>query len=274
LNFIADYLIKHCWFFESAPIHCGNIKNKKELFRWVSMVEGKAVVLAGGKGVRLRPYTDDRPKVMIDVNGKPLLHYLLKNMKEAGIDEANIIVGYMKEVIEDYFGENFQGMHLNYFVQEKQLGTAHAVSLVQGYVTKNFLVLNGDVVVEKELISGLMKVDEFDPYDAMLVAREVNDPWRYGCLKVEGDELKGIVEKPSMGSQPSNLINAGIYRFNQKIFPAILMTELSARNEFELVDSIMNMIGYDGRVGIRKYAGKVIDVGDEGDLERAKQVLK
>ncbi|SRR3989344_4754479 len=238
------------------------------------MVEGEAVVLAGGKGVRLRPYTDDRPKVMIDVNGKPLLYYLLMNMKAAGIGEVNIIVGYMKEAIEEYFGENFQGMRLNYFVQEKQLGTAHAVSLVQGYVTKNFLVLNGDVVIDKEIISGLLKVDEFDPYDAMLVAREVKDPWRYGCLKVEGEELRGIVEKPAPGSQPSNLINAGIYRFNQKIFPAILMTELSQRNEFEIVDSIMNIIGYGGKVGVRKYSGIVVDVGDEGDLERAKQALK
>ena len=238
------------------------------------MVEGKAVVLAAGKGVRLRPFTDDRPKVMVDVNGKPLLYYLLKNMKAAGIDEANIIVGYMKEAIEDYFGENFQGMRLNYFVQEKQLGTAHAISLVQGYVSKNFLALNGDVVVESSLISGLMKMDEFDPYDGVVVAREVADPWRYGCLKLEGDELKGIVEKSAMGSQPSNLINAGIYRFNQKIFPAILMTELSVRNEFEIVDSIMNVLRYGGRVGVRKYSGSVVDVGNEVDLENAKQVLK
>ncbi len=238
------------------------------------MVEGKAVVMAAGKGVRLRPYTDDRPKVMIDVNGKPLIYYLLRNMKAAGIDEANLIVGYMKEVIEDYFGESFQGMRLNYFVQEKQLGTAHAISLVQGYVAKNFLVLNGDVVVESSLISGMMKMDEFDPYDGIIVAREVVDPWRYGCLKVENDELKGIVEKPPMGSQPSNLINAGIYRFNQKIFPAILMTDPSVRNEFEIVDSIMNMVKYGGRVGVRKYEGSVVDVGNEDDLEKAKQALK
>ena len=238
------------------------------------MVEGKAVVLAAGKGVRLRPYTDDRPKVMIDVNGKPLLYYLLRNMKAAGIDEANLIVGYMKENIEDYFGENFQGMRLNYFVQERQLGTAHAVSLVQGYVTKNFIVLNGDVVVDKNLISALTKMDEFDPFDALIVSREVPDPWRYGCLKVEKDELKGIVEKPSMGSQPSNLINAGIYRFNQKIFPSILMTDMSVRNEFEIVESIMNMIRYGGRVGVKRYDGNVVDVGNEDDLEKAKQVLK
>src|SRR3989344_8279807 len=238
------------------------------------MVEGKAVVLAAGKGVRLRPYTDDRPKVMIDVNGKPLLYYLLRNMKAAGMDEANLIVGYRKEAIEEYFGENFNGMRLNYFVQERQLGTAHAISLVQGYVTKNFIVLSGDVIVESGLIESLSKTDEFDQYDAIVVAREVNDPWRYGCLKVEGEELRGIVEKPAPGSQPSNLINAGIYRFNQKIFPAILMTELSQRNEFEIVDSIMNIIGYGGKVGVRKYSGIVVDVGDEGDLERAKQALK
>jgi len=232
-----------------------------------------AVVLAGGAGVRLRPLTDDVPKTMIQIGTKPFLQRILENLKKAGITEVLLIVGYKREVIEDFFKEDFNGMKLTYFVQQKALGTAHAVSLVEGFVKENFLVLNGDVLVESDIFLELSQVDEFDPFDTLIVAREVRDPWRYGCLLIEENQVKDIIEKPAPGQEPSKLVNAGVYRFNTDIFEAIKKTDLSPRQEFELIDSIKILINEGKKVGFRKCLGLCFDIGNKEDLRRAQEFL-
>src|SRR3989338_1446653 len=232
----------------------------------------KAVVLAAGKGVRLRPVTEGIPKVMVKVAGRPLLERILENLLKAGVKETHLVVGYRKEVVEEHFGSDFNGMKLNYFVKGRQLGTAHAVSLVEGYTEERFLMLNGDVLVDAELLKKLALMDEFDPFDVMIVARRVQDPWRYGVLKVQGNKVVDIVEKPAPGKEPSNLINAGIYRFTDKIFESIKKTKLSERNEFEIVDSIKIAMKSGANVGFLLHEGLCIDVGDEDDLRKANEM--
>ncbi len=233
----------------------------------------KAVVLAGGQGVRLRPLTDDVPKTMIQIGSKPFLQRILENLQKAGITEVLLIVGYKREAIEDFFKEEFNGMKLTYFVQQKSLGTAHAVSLVEGFVNENFLVLNADVLVEGGIFLELLQVDEFDPFDALIVSREVRDPWRYGCLLVEGKQVRDIIEKPSPGQEPSKLVNAGVYRFNTHIFEAIKKTELSSRQEFELIDSIKILIKEGKKIGFRKCTGLCLDIGNKDGLHKAQEFL-
>lgn len=233
----------------------------------------KAVVLAGGQGIRLRPITDEAPKAMIQVGSKPFLQRILENLQKAGISEVLMVVGYKREVIEDFFKEDFKGMKITYFVQQKALGTAHAVSLVESYVKENFLVLNGDVLVESNIFSDLSVVDEFDLFDSIIVAREVRDPWRYGCLLIEGDKVKNIIEKPSPGQEPSKLVNAGVYRFSPNIFQAIKKTDLSKREEFELVDSIKILINSGKKIGFKKYTGLCLDIGNKEDLRKAQEFL-
>jgi len=235
----------------------------------------KAVVLAAGKGVRLRPLTDKIPKVMVEVKGKPLLGHVLARLVDAGIEGFEIIVGYKKEAIMEYFGNVFAGLPINYIAQEEQLGTAHAVALAEGRVQGNFIVVNGDVLVEGALFKKLME-GEGDPlaegeFDAIVVGRQVDDPWRYGVLVYEGDVLKDIIEKPEYGKQPGNIINAGIYRFNEKIFPAIRETKESERAEFEIVDSIKILMHSGGKAGVLLYEGACIDIGDAEDLKSANE---
>lgn len=234
----------------------------------------KAVVLAAGKGVRLRPITEKIPKVMVKLKGKPLLERILNKLTNTGIEEIVLIVGYKREVIEKYFGDEFNGIPLKYFVQEPQLGTANAILLVENYIKGNFLVLNGDVLVESGLLKELAVVDEFDPYDAIIVGRKVSDPWRYGVLVLEGNDVGGIVEKPAPGEEPSNIINAGIYRFDEKIFPAIKSTQLSQRTEYEIVDSIKLLIEAKAKVGLMLYEGLCFDIGDKEDLRKAEEIVK
>lgn len=234
----------------------------------------QAVILAAGQGLRLRPLTFDTPKVMLKIGSKPILQRIMENLKQAGITDVLMVVGYKKDDIEGFFGEKYLGIKITYFLQKKQLGTAHAISLVEGFAKGNFLAINADVLIDASALSGLAQVDEFDPFDAVIVAREAEDPWRYGCLLVDGSEVKDIVEKPSPGQEPSNLVNAGIYRFNEKIFEAIKKTELSKRNEFEIVNSIKIMMKAGSRVTYRKFYGTIIDIGDAADLKRAQQIVK
>ena len=89
----------------------------------------KAVVLAAGEGKRLRPFTETMPKVMLPVGNKPILEHVFDSLKKAGINEIIVVVGYKKEVIMEYF-KDYNDIKLTYVTQEKQLGTAHALSLI------------------------------------------------------------------------------------------------------------------------------------------------
>ncbi len=118
----------------------------------------QAVILAAGEGQRLRPFTVTRPKVMLPVVGKPILEHLLNEIKAAGISEFIFIVGYCDKQVRSYFGGGEKwGVKIDYSEQRKQLGTADAIRMVSGVVKGNFLVINGDVVVERTDIKKLMK---------------------------------------------------------------------------------------------------------------------
>lgn len=234
----------------------------------------QAVVLAAGKGIRLRPLTEKMPKAMVELNGKPMIERVLGNLSKAGFLEAHIIVGYMKEAIEKKIGEKFAGMTINYFVQEKQLGTAHALSLVEEFVDEKFLAINGDVLVEPELLKELIEAGKKGPDDAVIVCRDVEDPWDFGCLKLEKNKVVDIVEKPPPGQEPSKTVNIGVYVFDKKIFEAIREIDLSERNEFELVDAIKKLIADGKTVTAKKYAGFYAHIGNEKDIMQAEKKLK
>src|SRR3990172_9066941 len=109
----------------------------------------KAVILAAGEGSRMRPLTYSRPKVMLPLANKPILEHLIVELKKAGIKEFILIVGYHTETVRQHFGNGEQwGVSIEYITQRKQLGTAHALSMVEGFVQDRFLLTNGDVLVK------------------------------------------------------------------------------------------------------------------------------
>jgi bifunctional UDP-N-acetylglucosamine pyrophosphorylase/glucosamine-1-phosphate N-acetyltransferase len=234
----------------------------------------KAVVLAAGKGMRMRPLTEKVPKAMVQLNGRPLLDWTLGNLANAGVEEIIIVVGHLSGIIENHFGKEYRGIPLRYVFQKEQKGTADAVALVKEHMQGHFIVLNADVITEGGLIKELAAVDEFDIYDAVVVGREVRDPWRYGVLSYSNGELHDIVEKPPVGEEPGNVVNAGVYRFNEKIFGAIKLTELSSRNEYEIVDSIKLLINSGGKVRVKIYKGRCFDIGTVEELKNAENELK
>ncbi len=234
----------------------------------------KAVILAAGQGRRLRPLTNDRPKALVELAGKPFLEHVLEALSEAGVLEVGIVVGRLGEKIEEKFGEKFGEMKLSYLKQENEVGTAKAVYTAKGFVgDDDFICAHADVIIESGLYKKL--IEEFhgkEELDAVIVGREVDEPWRYGVLRTENCFLKEIVEKPEKGKEPGKLINAGVYWFSRRIFKAIEETGKSERGEFELTDSIMRF-AENNRAGVLHYEGKCFDIGSVEDLKNAEKEL-
>jgi glucose-1-phosphate thymidylyltransferase len=172
----------------------------------------QAVILAAGEGQRLRPFTVTRPKAMISIADKPILQFIIEALARNGIRDIVLVVGYRKEQVYDYFGSGEQfGVEIRYVTQAQQLGTAHALMQVKKLVKDEFLVLPGDNLIEAPTIADFTAIEP----PAVLVKR-VGDPTRYGVVNIEGDEVKGIVEKPAVAG--SNLVNTGIYAFTKDVF--------------------------------------------------------
>jgi UDP-N-acetylglucosamine diphosphorylase/glucosamine-1-phosphate N-acetyltransferase len=196
----------------------------------------KAVILAAGEGNRMRPLTYTRPKVMLPIANKPILEHLLTEAKEAGIREFIFIVGYHDEQVRDYFGGGEKwDVSISYCSQHKQLGTADAVRAVEGLVKGNFLMVNGDIIVNQKDIKGLASKDK-----TTMSVIEVKDTRDLGLVEVKGNRVVRIHEK--VGEPPSNLANAGLYLFTPAMFPAIAQTPKSPRGEYEITDSLQLMI--------------------------------
>ena len=227
----------------------------------------KAVILTAGEGTRMRPLTITRPKTMLKVGGKPILQYNVEALRDAGVKELSMVVGYHEEVIKEHFGDgsNF-GVNITYLTQEERLGTAHAIGKASKVIDEEFIVLNGDIIVDPELISSLIKRYSRGDASSILVLTEVEDPSSFGVVELDGDSITNLVEKPAPEEAPSNLINAGIYIFNPRIFDAIKKTEKSQRGEYEITDSLLIQIKENMKVAGFKSTNKWIDIGRPWEL--------
>ncbi|RLI88514.1 MAG: glucose-1-phosphate thymidylyltransferase [Candidatus Altiarchaeales archaeon] len=229
-----------------------------------------AIILAAGEGTRLRPLTSTRPKPMLQVAGKTILEWDLEALARNGFNKAIVVVGYKKEVIVDYFGKKFNGIKLEYVNQREQLGTAHAVSMAEGKVKKEFLVMNGDLIVSEKLISNFIKDHKKNKSENSMCLVDVKDPSEFGIVQLRGFLVKKITEKPR--ESKSRLANAGIYVFNEEIFGAIRNVKKSKRLEYELTDAIKTLIP-EKRVHGFKAKGMWIDIGRPWDLLGANETI-
>lgn len=229
-----------------------------------------AIILAAGEGTRLRPLTSTRPKPMLQVAGKTILEWDLEALARNGFNKAIVVVGYKKDVIVDYFGKKFNGIKLEYVNQREQLGTAHAVSMAEGKVKKEFLVMNGDLIVSEKLISNFIKDHKKNKSENSMCLVDVKDPSEFGIVQLRGFLVKKITEKPR--ESKSRLANAGIYVFNEEIFGAIRNVKKSKRLEYELTDAIKTLIP-EKRVHGFKAKGMWIDIGRPWDLLGANETI-
>ncbi|MEE9400681.1 MAG: bifunctional sugar-1-phosphate nucleotidylyltransferase/acetyltransferase [Dehalococcoidia bacterium] len=196
----------------------------------------KAVILAAGEGKRMHPLTYTRPKVMLPIANKPIVEHLLIELKKAGIKDFTFIVGYHGETIREHFGNGARwSVRIEYITQRKQLGTAHALKLVQRHVEDKFVLANGDILARAEDIEKVLAEDNIT-----LSLTEAEDTRDLGVVEIVGDKIGAIYEK--VAKPPSNLVNAGVYLMTAEIFPAIDRTRESPRGEYELTDSLQMML--------------------------------
>ncbi|MCD6433985.1 MAG: NTP transferase domain-containing protein [Candidatus Diapherotrites archaeon] len=237
----------------------------------------KLVVLAAGKGVRMQPLTLEKPKALVELNGKPLIEHVLEAFEYAGISKAVIVVGYKKEAIIEYLGKKWNSIAIEYAYQNEPKGTANALIQAEKYLEhcKKFATANSDVIIDKTELKRIVNEASklLESNEAVIVARKSKEPWKYGCLLVEGNRLREIVEKPERGKEPSNLINAGYYFFTPKIFEFAKKVKPSSRGEYEITDAI-NMLAAEGKVAYIKTKKRVFDIGTIAELKEAEKILK
>ncbi len=190
----------------------------------------------------MRPLTFTKPKFLLPVAGKPALDHVLLLLKNVGIDEIAMVVGYGREQIVERYGDGSRlGVKLRYLYQKKLLGTANAVSLVEDFVGGDrFLVMNGDTLVDQESLDTLLKryeeVGSSKDFGGIMATIEVEEPEQFGIVFLKGRKVSEIVEKPKRIK--SRLANAGIYIFDPTIFESIKRTKKSKRGEYELTTSM------------------------------------
>lgn len=192
----------------------------------------KAVIIAGGNGVRMQPLTLTRPKPLLKVANKTILEHNL-NQLQGLIEEVIIVIGCRGDMIQSLIGDSYGGIKVNYVVQEFQLGTGDAAKKAAHIIDDKFLLMNGDDVYFREDIKNCLK-----KHPSILLGA-VNNPSSFGVVECQDDFVKSIIEKPENPSA-SSLVNTGLYFLNKSIFD--FKIEKSSRGEFEFTDYIHALI--------------------------------
>ena len=233
----------------------------------------QAVVLAAGKGTRLRPLTEDKPKALVEVDGTPIIEDAFDNLIEIGTTELVVVVGYLQEKIIERYGDSYRGIPITYAHQREQLGLAHAILQAEPHVDDDFILMLGDNIFRANL-SDVVKRQHEDRADAAFLVEEVpyEEASRYGVLDTnEYGEIVEVMEKPD--DPPSNLVMTGIYTFTPAIFHACHLVQPSERGEYELPDAIDLLLQSGRIIDAIRMDGWRVDVGYPDDRENAEELL-
>ncbi|MBC8506124.1 MAG: nucleotidyltransferase family protein [Chloroflexi bacterium] len=221
----------------------------------------QAMIMAGGFGSRLRPLTDDLPKPMLPVGGKPLMETLLGQLRDAGIRQASVTTHFQAKKITDYFGdgEDF-GVRLNYVNEKQPLGTGGALGLIP-QPSEPILVINGDVLTQINF-RAMLSFHQKNHADMSVAVRKYDFEVPYGVVESDGVRVTNLQEKPHM----KFFVNAGIYLLEPTVFQFIPNGE-----RFNMTDLIQWLIDADRSVvsfPIREYW---IDIGQHADYVKAQE---
>jgi bifunctional UDP-N-acetylglucosamine pyrophosphorylase/glucosamine-1-phosphate N-acetyltransferase len=200
----------------------------------------QTVILAAGEGKRCRPLTETTPKPLLPIANKPLLGHILDKLYEKGINEIIIIIGYLKEKIEQYLKEKYPNLNIKIIEENERKGTGYAVSLAENDIKEQFfLVINGDIYFDAVVLDKILsKFNETK--ESIIAAKELENVDKLGVLETNDDKVVRIHEKSQ--NPPSKLANIGLYVLNREIFDSIRKTNLSERGEIELTASLQIFI--------------------------------
>jgi NDP-sugar pyrophosphorylase family protein len=223
----------------------------------------KAVLLAAGKGTRMRELTNELPKPMISVRGKPILQHIVEGLRAAGVTRFQMIVGWRAEVVRDFFGDGSGfGVAVEYTTQEVQDGTGRVVELAKGFAGPDpFILSYGDILVDP---ANYHQLADLGAAEALIsVKYNPGEIAKGGAVFVnERFEMTDLREKPKAGEPTSPWYNAGIYTFRPSIFEFTAKLEKSPRGEYELTDAIRSLALSGRLVQALELAGDWADVRD------------
>jgi len=170
-----------------------------------------AIILAGGLGTRLRPLTDNTPKPLLPIKGKPIVQHMIKNMKKNGINNIILSIGFQADKIMNYFGNGEQfGVNISYSVEKELLGTGGAIKKVAQSLNKPFFLAWGDNLHDIDF-NDMYKSYLRDAPQITMALTPREDVEFFGVAKLDGSKIVEFVEKPKREDAPSNLINAGAF---------------------------------------------------------------
>lgn len=230
----------------------------------------KIIIAAAGKGTRMQELTKDKPKHLIEVNGKPFLFYLLENVKKAGFTEIIVVGGYQIEKMAAFlnsYDKNILLIDQNKKIKDKYGSICPLLTAQEVLKGEQFVLVSGDNLYAVEDLLMFNNLDKENNYLGAIIQEQ---PEKYGVLETGGDYLNKIIEKPE--KYFSNLVNAGIYKFNQEIFSKINAVKISSRGEYELTDAV-NLLAKEQKIKIVKLQKYWYDFGSKSDIKKIENFL-
>lgn len=241
----------------------------------------KAVILAAGKGTRMMELTNELPKPMLRVRGRPILEHILEGLRGADIREFCIVTGWRRETIESHFASGARwGVSIRFAEQKVQDGTGRAPELAREFVgAEPFLLTYGDILVRPETYGRMLRRFGEAEFSGLLTVTAGQDVTK-GAINFFDEHfcLRKLVEKPTPAQlealradgwlRPGDPVwyNAGIYIFRPVVFEYTARLQKSPRNEYELTDAISAMVENGHRIAGLKIEGRWVDVRDPGVL--------
>ena len=233
----------------------------------------KAVLLAAGRGTRMRDLTAAVPKPMITVRGKPILLHIIEGLQTARIKDFLIIVGYQGDAIRNYFDDGTCfGLQIKYATQMMQDGTGRVVNLARDFVgDAPFLLSYGDILIDAKNYNSLANLP--DDAEAVITVTRGEDVSKGGAVFVNDEmELVDLREKSPVGEPTSGWYNAGVYAFRASIFEFTAKLEPSARGEYELTDAIRDLALSGKKIKAVELTGAWADVRDPEILAKLNEI--
>ncbi|HXM32195.1 MAG TPA: sugar phosphate nucleotidyltransferase [Chthoniobacterales bacterium] len=223
----------------------------------------KAVLLAAGRGTRMRELTEALPKPMLQVRGKPVLQHIVEGLRDAGLRDFLIVVGWRADVVREFFGDGSRfGVRIQYTTQVEQDGTGKVLELAREFVERDpFILSYGDILIAPENYPRLRAA--LADAEAVVSVKRNEDVSKGGAVFVnERFELTDLREKPQPGEPTSPWYNAGIYAFRPDIFEYVAKLKPSPRGEYELTDAIRELAFAGKKVQALELTGAWADVRD------------